>query len=333
MDNSIKLCHGNGGSQTEELIRNIFYKHFNNEILLRGLDSAILEIGQGRIAFTTDTFVVKPIFFLGGNIGKLAICGTINDLVAVGAKPLYISCGMIIEEGFDLELLEKIVISMKETADLAGVSIVTGDTKVVEKGAVDQVFINTSGIGRVLKDFSIKEIFPGDKIIMTGSIAEHGTTIAINQYNLNIKGDFQSDCNPLTEILECLKDYSEDIKFMRDPTRGGVATVLNEMSKHSGLSIHLYEKNIPIRPEVTAINELLGLEPLYIASEGRMILVVREAKAKEILENIRKLSNFKNANIIGAFIEDINHNVIAINSFGGKRIITPLEGEMVPRIC
>ncbi len=333
MDKSIKLCHGNGGSQTEELIREIFYKHFNNEILLKGLDSAILEIGQGRIAFTTDTFVVKPIFFPGGNIGKLALCGTINDLVAVGAKPLYISCGMIIEEGFDLELLERIAISMKETADLAGVSIVTGDTKVVEKGAVDQVFINTSGIGRIVDDFSIKEIFPGDKIIVTGTIAEHGTTIAINQYNLKIKGDFQSDCAPLAEILECLEGYKEDIKFMRDPTRGGVATVLNEISKHSGLSIHLYEKNIPIRAEVTAINELLGLDPLYIASEGRMILVVNGVKSKEILERIRKLSSCMNAGIIGEFIEDKNQHVIALNSFGGKRIITTLEGEMVPRIC
>ncbi len=333
MDNLIKLSHGNGGSDTEQLIRDIFYKHFNNEILLQGLDSAILEIGQGKVAFTTDTFVVKPIFFPGGDIGKLSVCGTINDLIAVGAKPLYISCGMIMEEGFDIELLERIVISMKEAAEQAGVYIVTGDTKVVEKGAIDQVFINTSGIGKVIQDFSIKEILPGNKIILTGTIAEHGTTIAISQYDLKVKGDFKSDCAPLTEILECLGGYMEHIEIMRDPTRGGVATVLNELAKLSGHSIHLYEKKIPIRGEVAAINELLGLDPIYVASEGRMILVAEKAKAKEILECLQKLNHCVDAQIIGEFLEDKNQQVIIENSFGGKRIITPLEGEMVPRIC
>ncbi len=333
MDSTIQLCHGNGGSHTMELINNIFYKHFYNPILSQGLDAAVLEVGKERIAFTTDTFVVKPIFFSGGDIGKLSICGTINDLVVVGAKPLYISCGMIIEEGFDIGLLERIAASMEETANLAGVKIVTGDTKVVEKGAVDQLFINTSGIGQIHDNYHIKEILPGDQIIVTGTIAEHGTTIAIEQYKLKVKGDFRSDCASLHEILKYLEDYMGHIKFMRDPTRGGIATTLNELAVHSRHGIRIVEKNIPIRKEVTVINELLGLDPLYIACEGRMILVVAKEKSREILRCIQQMSNCKDAQIIGEFLKDREPNVFVENNFGGKKIIKSLEGEMIPRIC
>jgi hydrogenase expression/formation protein HypE len=333
MDDTIKLCHGNGGTQTMELITDIFYKHFRNPILSQGLDAAVLKVGQSKIAFTTDTFVVKPIFFSGGDIGKLSICGTINDLVVVGAKPLYISCGMIIEEGFDIKLLERIVSSMEETARLEGVKIVTGDTKVVEKGAVDQLFINTSGIGQIYDNYQVQEIHPSDQIIVTGTIAEHGTTIGIEQYKLKVKGDFRSDCASLYGILKHLEDYMDHIKFMRDPTRGGIATTLNELAVHSGYAIGLIEKNIPIRKEVAAINELLGLDPLYMACEGRMILIVDKEKSTEILHCIQKLSDCRDAQIIGEFLSDREPYVFVENSFGGKKMVKPLEGEMIPRIC
>lgn len=333
MNNGIKLCHGNGGKDTMQLVTDIFYKHFSNPILSQGLDAAVLEIEKERIAFTTDTFVVKPIFFPGGDIGKLSVCGTINDLVTVGAKPFYMSCGIIIEEGFNIELLERIAASMAETASLADVKIVTGDTKVVEKGAVDQIFINTSGIGQIHDNYHVKKIHSGDQIIVTGTIAEHGTTIAIEQYKLKVKGDFRSDCTPLYEILKYLEDYIGHIKYMRDPTRGGIATTLNELAVHSGYGIRILEKNIPIRKEVAAINELLGLDPLYIACEGRLILVVDKEKSREILHCIQQIRNCRDAQIIGEFLTDRDPYVYIENSFGGRKIIKSLEGEMIPRIC
>lgn len=254
-------------------------------------------------------------------------------MVAVGAKPLYISCGMIIEEGLDIGLLERIAASMAETAHFADVKIVTGDTKVVEKGAIDQIFINTSGIGQIRNNYRTQKIHAGDQVIITGTIAEHGTTIAIEQYKLKVKGDFRSDCAPLHGILEQLEAYMGNIKFMRDPTRGGIATALNEIAVHSGCGIRLFEKNIPIRKEVAAINEILGIDPLYVACEGRMVLVVDKEKSIEILQHIQQLDHCKEAQIIGECINDTEPYVFIENSFGGKRIIRPLEGEMIPRIC
>lgn len=333
MNEVIKLTHGDGGKHTQILIQQLFYKYFNNKLLLQGQDATILPNVQGKLAFTTDSFVVKPLFFSGGNIGKLAVCGTVNDLVVSGAKPLYLSAGFIIEEGFSMQSLRSIVKSMEEVCAESGVSIVTGDTKVVEKGAVDGIFINTSGIGRVVNEYNIKPIEVGDRIIVTGSIGEHGTTIALQRYDIKVKGDFSSDCAALYPFIEELKEQFTFIKIMRDPTRGGLATALHEFSAVCGLGIHLIEEHIPISEGVKAVNQLLGLDPLYMACEGRMVLVVKESEAEKVLAIIKSMKQGEGARIIGEFVKESHGNIFIENYFGGKRILAPLEGNMLPRIC
>lgn len=329
----IKLLHGDGGMHTQRLIVELFYKHFNNKLLLQGQDAAILPAIEESVAFTTDSFVVKPLFFSGGDIGKLAVCGTINDLVVSGAKPLYLSAGFIIEEGFSIQSLEDIVKSMGKVCNRFGVNIVTGDTKVVEKGAVDGIFINTSGIGRIIKGYNIKPIEAGDRIIVTGGIGEHGTTIALERYQIKVKGEFKSDCDVLYPFIEKLKEHFPSIKIMRDPTRGGLATVLHEFSALCGLGIHLIEESIPISEGVKVVNQLLGLDPLYMACEGRMVLVVKESEAQKLLEIINSMEQGKEARIIGKFIKEPQDTIFIENYFGGKRVLAPLEGNALPRIC
>lgn len=329
----ITLSHGSGGLHTKGLINDIFYSHFNNTMLFEGLDSAVFEAESGRLAFTTDSFVVKPIFFSGGDIGKLAVCGTVNDLSVAGARPLYLSCGLIIEEGFAIEDLDKIAKSMADAANASGVKIITGDTKVVEKGSADGIFINTSGVGIVNKNYKMKKIIPGDEIIITGTIAEHGTAIAIDRYNLKFRGSFKSDCAPINHIIDILEDHMDSIKIMKDPTRGGIAICLNEIAEYAKMSIHIFEQNIPIRKEVYALNELLGIDPLYLACEGRAVIAVDKEKSGEVLDEIRKLKEGKDAQIIGHFEESEEQNVFIENYFGGKRILMPQVGDMLPRIC
>ncbi|MPL95471.1 Carbamoyl dehydratase HypE [bioreactor metagenome] len=333
MNNVIKLSHGDGGKHTEELIKNIFYKYFNNDLLVKGQDATIFQAANNKLAFTTDSFVVKPVFFSGGNIGKLAVCGTINDLIVSGASPLYLSAGFIIEEGFSLENLNKIVKSMSETCLESGVSIITGDTKVVEKGKVDGIFINTSGIGIVLERYKQKPIKEGDKIIVTGNIGDHGTTIAIERYDIKVKDKIKSDCASLYPFTEIIKDNYDSIKIMRDPTRGGLATVLHEFSNLCELGIHLMGEDIPIDRGVIAVNELLGFDPLYMACEGRMVIVVEASEAENILKKIQEFNGGKNSKIIGEFIKESRNTIFIENYFGGKRILPPLEGNMLPRIC
>ena len=333
MNEVIKLSHGDGGKYTQRLIQQLFYKYFNNGLLLQGQDAAVLPATEGKMAFTTDSFVVKPLFFSGGNIGKLAVCGTINDLIVSGAKPFYLSAGFIIEEGFSMQSLEEITKSMGEVCRICGVNIVTGDTKVVEKGAVDGIFINTSGIGQVVNGYDIKPIEAGDRIIVTGGIGEHGTTIALERYDIKVKGNFTSDCAALYPFIEVLKEHYTAIKIMRDPTRGGLATLLHEFAVLAGLGIHLIEGHIPIREEVKVANQLLGLDPLYMACEGRMVLVVKECEAQKILEIIKTIEPGKEARIIGEFVKKPQDTIIIENSFGGKRILSALEGPMLPRIC
>lgn len=333
MNEEIKLIHGDGGKYTKTLIEQLFYKYFNNNILLQEQDSATFTAIQGKMAYTTDSFVVKPLFFSGGNIGKLAVCGTVNDLAVSGAKPIYLSASFIIEEGFSMQILEKIVKSMEHTCLECGAKIVTGDTKVVEKGNVDGIFINTSGIGYITNGYEVKTIESGDRIIVTGGIGEHGTTIAVERYNIKVKGNFKSDCATVYPFIEKLKEHFTYIKIMRDPTRGGLATVLHEFSSLCKLGIHLIEEEIPISESVNAINNLLGLDPLYMACEGRMVLVVKELEAQNILKIIQSIDQGKEARIIGEFIEEFSQNIFIENSFGGKRILPPLEGNMLPRIC
>jgi hydrogenase expression/formation protein HypE len=333
MNRTIKIAHGDGGRHTQELIKELFYKYFDNELLMKGLDAAVLPAISEKLAFTTDSFVVKPLFFPGGNIGKLAACGTINDLVVSGAKPLYLSAGFIIEEGFSIDALEEIAKSMGEVCLEAGVKLVTGDTKVVEKGSVDEIFINTSGIGSIINDYSVKSIDPGDKIIVTGNIGDHGTTIARERYDIKVNGNFKSDCAALYPFLEKLKDYYPSIKIMRDPTRGGLATVLHEFLTFSDLGIHLFEEDIPVSEEVKVFNQVLGLEPLYMACEGRMVIVVKASESRKILDIIQEMDEGKEAKIIGSFVRESKNTIFLENYFGGRRILAPMDASMLPRIC
>ncbi len=333
MDNIIKLHYGDGGKYTNELITNLYYKYFNNEILLKGLDSGIFKIDSGQIAMTTDSFIVKPLFFPGGDIGKLAIYGTVNDLAVSWAKPLYMSSSFIIEEGFEYNKLEEIVKSMGNACKETGVKIITGDTKVVEHGSGDGIFINTTGIGIIYDDNRPKTIKSGDKVIITGTIGEHGTTIAIERYNINISGKFKSDCYPLSKITQKILPYKNSIKIMKDPTRGGLVTALNEISKFAGMSIKIMEDSLPIRNEVKYANDVLGFDPLYLASEGRMVLIVEEDKSFEVIKLLQEQEECREAMIIGT-VEKHDKNMVYMETLlGGKRILNILEGPMLPRIC
>lgn len=320
MENIVTLSCGDGGKYTNSLINEIFYKNFGNELLVDSADAAVFETNNGRLAFTTDSFVVKPLFFQGGDIGKLAVCGTINDLSVAGAKPLYLSCSFIIEEGFNKKILTKISKSIGDTCKKTGVRIITGDTKVVEKDSVDGLFINTSGIGVVQEEYSPKPIEEKDNIIITGGIAEHGTTIAVERYKINIEGKIQSDCMPLNNIIQKLQKNLKYIKLMKDPTRGGVATALNEIAKKAKLGIIVKEKSIPIKQQIKSVNDMLGLDPLYIACEGRMIIVSEKQKSKELLEEIKCINGCSNAAIIGNFAYGINNNVLMETVIGGKEL-------------
>ncbi|MEA5084736.1 MAG: hydrogenase expression/formation protein HypE [Lachnospiraceae bacterium] len=332
MENKIKLYHGDGGVKTNELIKDVFLKYYGNETGAEN-DAFVYTTEKARFAYTTDSFVVKPLIFRGGNIGKLAVCGTINDLATAGAKPLYISAGFIIEEGFDIDILCSIAKSMGETCKENGVKIVTGDTKVVEKGCADGLFINTSGIGVVSENYSTDKIEPEDEIIITGTIAEHGTAILLDRYGLAIETNIISDCCALNNLITDLEMELQYIKLMKDPTRGGLATVLNEIATNAGLNAELFENQIPISNQVKAVNEILGIDPMYLACEGRMVLVVKKGFGNRILENLKRFHSYKDAQIIGRFTKDCQKLVYLQTDIGGKRIIPSLEGQTIPRIC
>lgn len=336
MDNIITLAHGSGGSATLALIENIFKKYFNNEILSAGDDSARLNMGNARnIVFTTDSFVVTPIFFKGGNIGKLAVCGTVNDLATSGATPLYLSCGFIIEEGFSMDELEIIVETMSITAKECGVKIVTGDTKVVQKGAVDKIFINTSGIGVLPEaiDISGRNARMGDKIIISGTIGDHGSCILLERENMGFQAEIKSDCAPLSELVKDMLEAASDIHVLRDPTRGGVATTLNEIAVQSNVTISIDEEKLPIKREVQGVCELLGMEPMYMANEGKLLIFVPGDQAERVLDVIRNNKYGKDASIIGEVINEGEAKVVLKALSGGTRIIKPLAGDQLPRIC
>lgn len=328
---TINLIHGEGGKHTQQLIKELFYKEFSNDNLLRDKDAAVLKIETNDIAFTTDSFVVNPLFFLGGDIGRLCISGTVNDLVTSFSIPQYISLSLIIEEGFSFKALNEIVASIKKTSEEAGVMIVTGDTKVVEKDKVDGIFINTSGIGMIA--YSLKDdIKSGDKIILTSNIAEHGTAIASSRYGLEVIGDIKSDVTPLNDLISVLWDYREYIRLLKDPTRGGIAQCLNEIASKYSVGLNILEHKIPIRKEVKTLNGIIGLDPYYLASEGVMILIVEDSIAIDIVHQLNKDEKYKDATIIGDISEE-HKAVILENSHGGRRILRELEGVMLPRIC
>jgi hydrogenase expression/formation protein HypE len=334
-DEKISLSHGAGGKLSLDLITHLFKDNFKNKILNRLEDSAVFDLNEQKIAFTTDSYVIQPLFFPGGDIGKLAVCGTINDLAVMGAKPLVLSCSLIIEEGLDQSILQKIILSMKKTAQQAQVQIVTGDTKVVEKGSADKIFINTSGIGMISKgiDLGKEKIKVGDKIIINGTIGDHATAVLSSREGLEFHTKVKSDCAFLSDLIGLILKFKNNIKFMRDPTRGGLASVLNEMVSGNNLGALLYEDKIPIKDEVVGFCELLGYDPLYLANEGKVIVVTQPRIAEKVLGLLRRNPKGKHAEIIGEITDKFKGMVGLKTKFGGTRVVDMPLGEQFPRIC
>lgn len=334
---TISLGHGSGGRLSHDLIKNLFVKHFSNPLLSAQGDSAIITSAPTQLAFTTDSYVVDPLFFPGADIGKLAVAGTVNDLAVSGAVPKYLSAGFIIEEGLDYDVLESVVISMALEAKKAGVQIVTGDTKVVDKGKCDKLFINTAGIGFLQPDSvdyaSARRIKVGDKIIINGYIGDHGMAVMAARNQLHIQADLVSDCACLHGLIAQLDKHKNHIRFMRDVTRGGLATVATEISHDTQLGIELYEAHIPVRENVRGICELLGFDPLYVANEGKVLLVVAPEKADAVLQDLHTHDLGKNAAIVGQITQDHPQRVWLHTSIGGTRLVDMLAGEQLPRIC
>ena len=335
MKKVITLAHGNGGKLTQQLIREVFLPCFDNPLLAPLTDSAVFEINETRLAFTTDSYVIKPLFFPGGDIGKLSVSGTINDLAVMGAKPIFISCGLIIEEGLSLSTLKKIIRSVEKTARKAKVSVVTGDTKVVEKGGADGIFINTSGIGIIPQgiNLSLERIKAGDYILINGTVGDHSVAVLSEREELGFEKSISSDCEPLYELVEKLRPYWGNIKFMRDPTRGGLAGVLNEIVQGKRFGIELWEKSIPFQEETIAICELLGIDPLYLANEGKIIFFVESESAERILGVLRTHPLGKKASIIGKVVSEPVGKVYLKTSIGTRRVLDMLVEDQLPRIC
>lgn len=336
MKDLITLNHGSGGRASQDLIKNIFIKSFGDKSSILS-DSAILNIPEEQVAFTADSYVIDPIFFPGGDIGKLAVCGTVNDLAVSGAVPKFIAASFILEEGLLISDLEKIVNSMSEQAKIANVKIVAGDTKVVHKGKCDKIFINTTGIGVFEKDISFistaEKIEVNDKIIINGFLGDHSIAVLGARNEMNFKVDILSDCTNLNELIQDVIKADLRIKFMRDITRGGLATVLNELVEIINLGIELDEKNIPVRESVNGLCEMLGFDPLYLANEGKVLMVAHSEDAEEVIRVLKGRSLGLESKIVGDVVSDHPKMVIGKTKVGGMRIINMLQGEQLPRIC
>jgi hydrogenase expression/formation protein HypE len=331
----IGLDHGSGGEASHELIQEIFVSRLDNDYLRPMDDSAVLELPACTLAFTTDSYVVDPIFFPGGNIGSLAVHGTVNDLSMQGAHPLYLTLGLILEEGLPLQDLITIIDSLAQAGHEAKVSIVAGDTKVVQKGAVDKVFINTSGIGLIQDGVNVSghNARPGDVLIINGNIGDHGMAILSRREGLHFESPLMSDSAPLNGLVSSILGVSKEIHVLRDPTRGGVATALNEVASRSGVGIHLFEEDVPISPSVAAACEILGLDPLYVANEGKCLVIVSREEAKKVLRVMKKNIYGKRSRIIGEVTTENPGRVLLKTKIGGTRILSMLRGEQLPRIC
>lgn len=339
-DTHITLAHGSGGKAMRDLIDDIFVKNFDNPILSQLEDQATFNLSSllqhgDRLAFTTDSYVVDPLFFPGSDIGELAINGTINDLAVSGAKPLYLSCSVILEEGLPVETLRRVAVSMKTAAQKAGVQIVTGDTKVVHRGAADKLFINTAGIGIIPAGVAISahNIQPGDVVIINGELGNHGAAILIARGELALETNIESDCQPLHDLVETILNVCPKIHAMRDATRGGLATVLNEFALTSNVGIRLNDQSLPIREEVKGVCEILGLDPLYLANEGKLVVVVTAENANTVLSAMKSHPAGKDACIIGEVIPSPQGIVLLKTTFGAERILDMLVGDQLPRIC
>ena len=332
MSKTITLAHGNGGAENNELITKVFYKAFKNDILSKSEDAAVIQ--NGTLAFSTDSFTVSPLFFNGANIGKLAVCGTCNDLAMMGAKPKYLTCSVIIEEGFEIRELEKIVKSMKEELEVNGAIVVSGDTKVVPKGAVDKIFINTTGIGEILyKGISSNNITENDIILVSRDIGAHGATIFAAREGMDLDTSLKSDCASLYPQVKALIDSGIKITALRDATRGGVSAVLNEWAKQSDICIEIEEEKIPICDEVKGICEILGFEAMSLANEGTFVLAIPNEDALKALEVLQTFEYSKTASIIGKVTQQYEQRVILNSQWGTKRFLDVPTGELLPRIC
>ena len=332
MDEIITLDYGSGGKKTSRLIESLIVPKLGNEALNSLGDGAIVP-GCETLAFSTDSFVVDPLFFPGGDIGKLAVCGTVNDLAMCGAEPKFLSCSFIIEEGLELSVLERLVSSMAAACERAGVRIVTGDTKVVEKGRGDGLYINTAGIGYMRHPgLSPKSLRPGDAVIVSGFVGDHGTAVMLARSGM-MQGDIRSDCAALNGLCHRILSMDAGVRVLRDPTRGGVATTLNEFVEGTALGIELEEGLIPVRPQVQAACDMLGLEPLYCANEGKLLAVVPESESGRVLEAMRGTPEGENAAVIGHVTERCPGKLAMRTALGGSRVLQKLSGAQLPRIC
>jgi hydrogenase expression/formation protein HypE len=331
----VVLGHGSGGRLTHELVSQVFLRAFANPVLDALEDQATVPVGGERIAFTTDSFVVRPLFFPGGDIGRLAVCGTVNDLAVGGAEPLYLAAAFILEEGLAMADLERVVASMRRACDEAGIAIVTGDTKVVDRGKADQVFIATTGVGRVPagRDLSIANAREGDAVLVSGTIGDHGIAIMSVREGISFETELASDCAPLTGLVRAILDASPRVRCLRDPTRGGVASALNEIAEASRIGVEVHEARVPVRPEVRGACELLGLDPLYVANEGKLVLVCPPEDEERVLEAMRNHPLGRNSASIGR-MTGAHPGVVTVRSVvSGERVLGLLTGEQLPRIC
>lgn len=333
---TIVLGHGSGGKMMADLIKDVFYPRLENEPLLAGNDAGVVELTDGlSLAISTDAHVVSPLFFPGGDIGRLAVCGTVNDVSMVGAIPLYLTASFILEEGLDIEILEKVVESMSIAAEEAGIDIISGDTKVVSHGEADGLYISTTGIGLMdpYTDIGGSKARPGDIVIISGTIGDHGIAVLEARGDLGFKTDLESDVAPLNHLIEDIMAASKNIHVLRDPTRGGVASALNEIAKQSGIGIVLDENSLPVKPEVAGACEMLGFDPLYIANEGKLLAIVSPEDTDIILETMRKNQYGREAAIIGRVQPEPPGRLLLKTTLGSTRIIDVLAGELLPRIC
>jgi hydrogenase expression/formation protein HypE len=333
---AVQLAHGAGGRLTQTLIERLFLRSFDNPHLRKLHDGALLDVNGSRLAFSTDSFVVHPLFFPGGDIGSLAVHGTVNDLAMCGALPVALSVGLIIEEGLAMQDLWRITRSIGEAAGRAGVPVVTGDTKVVDRGKGDGLFVNTTGFGRVVSgaEISPTRARPGDRVLISGSIAQHGIAIMSVREGLEFGTRLESDSSPLHDLVERILGVAgERVHVLRDPTRGGVASALNEIAEAAAVGIRLDERSIPVGEEVRAACEMLGLDPLYVANEGKCLAIVAEEVAEPVLEAMREHPLGAEAGIIGSVVEDHPGKVVMRSAVGGRRVVDMLTGDPLPRIC
>ncbi|EFK09013.1 hydrogenase expression/formation protein HypE [delta proteobacterium NaphS2] len=331
----ITLDHGSGGEASRELVETVLVSRLKNNFLDRMDDSAIINLFGRNLAMTTDSYVVDPIFFPGGNIGSLSVHGTVNDLAMQGARPLFLTLGLILEEGFPIKDLEKIIDSSAQAAEEAGVKIVAGDTKVVPKGNADKIFMNTAGIGIIPKgiDVSSSNARPGDLVLINGDIGDHGMAILICREGLSFNTQLESDSASLNSLVDLILERGKNTHVLRDPTRGGVATALNEIAAQSGVGIQIFEAELPVSKPAEAASEILGLDPLYLANEGKCLIIAPPEDAHSILSSIKEHRHGKNASVIGKVTSDNGGRVLLKTKIGGNRIIATLTGEQLPRIC